>query len=142
MIKTSSIGISGVPLAKTVRTKVFIEEQGFQNEFDEIDNYAFHVVFMDGNKPVATGRTFPKEGSKETYLIGRIAVMPEYRKEHVGSKVVTALEEYIKKVGGKEAELSSQVQAMPFYSKLGYKQYGEIYYDEFCPHQSMIKKLI
>ena len=34
--------------AKEIREKVFIEEQGFQSEFDEIDGRAAHLVAFDG----------------------------------------------------------------------------------------------
>lgn len=42
-----------------IRQKVFVEEQGFQNEFDDIDYTAVHfVVFNDWDKPIATCRVF------------------------------------------------------------------------------------
>ena len=33
-----------------VRTQVFIEEQGFSNEFDEMDQTAHHLLFLDDEK--------------------------------------------------------------------------------------------
>lgn len=36
--------------------------------------------------------------------------------------------------------LHAQVQAKPFYEKLGFKAYGEIDCDEFCPHTWMKKR--
>ncbi len=30
--------------AKIIRKQVFMEEQGFKNEFDDIDNISFHIV--------------------------------------------------------------------------------------------------
>ena len=38
--------------AKTIRRAVFMEEQGFQEEFDEIDGQAGHLVMFDGALPV------------------------------------------------------------------------------------------
>ena len=35
--------------------------------------------------------------------------------------------------------LHAQLQAKPFYEKLGFKAYGEIDYDEDCPHTWMKK---
>ena len=32
---------------RSVRQCVFIEEQGFSNEFDEIDETAHHLLFLD-----------------------------------------------------------------------------------------------
>ena len=33
--------------AKDIRIKVFMKEQGFENEFDEIDNLCHHIVAFD-----------------------------------------------------------------------------------------------
>ena len=60
-----------------VRKAVFMEEQGFQQEFDDVDDRAYHVLIQDGERPVATGRLFTEDG--ETYLIGRVAVLSAYR---------------------------------------------------------------
>ena len=37
----------------------------------------------------------------------------------------------------KTAELSAQVYAIKFYEKLGYKSYGDIYYDAGIEHKTM-----
>lgn len=44
-----------------IRTLVFVEEQGFKDEFDSIDETATHLVMFDGDNPVAVGRFFPSE---------------------------------------------------------------------------------
>ena len=123
---------------KSIRTAVFIEEQGFKDEFDTTDNNCFHVVIYDGVKPVATCRYF-KEG--ENYHIGRVAIVKEYRGHHLGNKIMSIAEEEISKLGGKTIEVSAQVRVKPFYNKLGYKEIGNIYYDEHCEHIRMIKEL-
>ncbi len=38
-----SRGLDALPLAKELRRKVFITEQGFQNEFDDMTAPAWHV---------------------------------------------------------------------------------------------------
>lgn len=40
--------------AKTIREAVFIKEQGFKDEFDEIDDVAKHVLLFEGDIPVGT----------------------------------------------------------------------------------------
>ena len=80
-----------------VRKAVFMEEQGFQQEFDDVDDRAYHVLIQDGERPVATGRLFTEDG--ETYLIGRVAVLSAYRGQHLGEHVVTALEQQAKACG-------------------------------------------
>lgn len=78
---------------------------------------------------------------QKNYHIGRIAILKEYWKFHLGGTIIKKLEDHIKEVGGNKIQLSSQVSAKKFYSKLGYKEEGNEYLDEFCPHIKMIKKL-
>ena len=49
------------PEAILIRREVFMEEQGFQNEFDDIDSMATHLVLFDGDTPAAVCRFFPGE---------------------------------------------------------------------------------
>ena len=76
--------------AKKLRQLIFVEEQGFENEFDEIDECANHVVVYQENWGIATGRMDVEEG--KTMILGRIAVIKEYRGTGLGSKVVKSLE--------------------------------------------------
>ena len=115
-----------------VRKAVFMEEQGFQQEFDDVDDRAYHVLIQDGERPVATGRLFTEDG--ETYLIGRVAVLSAYRGQHLGEHVVTALEQQAKACGAK-----CITRAAGFYEKLGYTKTEEYHMDEFCPHVTMRK---
>ncbi len=125
--------------AKMIREKVFVEEQGFEEEFDDIDEYAKVLVFYDNAKPIGICRYF-KTG--DTYHIGRIAVLPEYRGIGLGSEIVRAAEKEIIAEGGTEAELSAQRRAEGFYTKLGYAPEGESYYEEYCEHIRMRRKLV
>ena len=121
-----------------IRTEVFIKEQGFKDEFDETDKTCSHIVLYDNEKPVATCRYF-KEG--EIYHIGRVAIIKEYRGQHLGNKIMQIAENEIKKDGGKQIEVSAQVRVSDFYKKLGYKQTGDTYFDEYCEHIRMVKTL-
>lgn len=133
-------GLENSQQAADIRKAVFVDEQGFQNEFDDIDNDAYHaVLFTDDKTPVACGRLFTSDG--KTYTIGRVAVIKEYRKKGLGEKIVTALESKARELGGIETELSAQVRAKGFYEKLGYSPFGDEYLDEYCPHISMKKAL-
>ncbi len=126
--------------AKNIRKKVFIEEQGFKNEFDETDNCCIHFLLYKDGTAAATGRMFTEDGGK-SYHIGRIAVLKEYRKFHLGSAIMN---EMIKKAKELNAELiivSAQCRVSEFYEKLGFIKTGSIYMDEFCPHIRMELKL-
>ena len=126
--------------AVRIREAVFVEEQGFQDEFDEIDSYAKHLVLFDGEKSIAVCRFFR---DKETgdFTVGRIAVLKEYRGQNIGTKVLKAAEEAIKNEKGSKICLHAQLQAKDFYGEQGYLQYGDTDYEEFCPHIWMCKKL-
>lgn len=126
--------------AKKIREEVFVSEQGFQNEFDEIDNYAIHIVFYEKDMPVAVCRYY-KDKEKNTYIIGRIAVLKAHRGKQLGQFILEVLEKNILSEGGNKISLSAQVQAQSFYSKYGYVAKGEVYMDENCPHICMEKIL-
>lgn len=126
--------------AKYIRTKVFVEEQGFKEEFDTDDKISTHLVMFDGEKAVAAGR-FYYDAARKEYIIGRLSVLKEYRSKGIGAKLVREAERLIENEGGKRISLHAQQRAMPFYEKLGYTAFGESDYDEDCPHQWMKKEL-
>lgn len=125
--------------AKIVRKTVFEDEQGLIDEFDKTDEIATHFVMFDENDmPIATCRVFPDEG-KDTYMLGRLAVIKEFRSKNLGSAMMREAENYVIKTDGKSLSLHAQCQASGFYSKQGYMTYGEIDYEQGCPHVWMRK---
>lgn len=126
--------------ARKIRTDVFITEQGFVDEFDEIDGRSLHFLLFKDDTAIATGRMFTDDNGK-SYHIGRVAVLKEYRKYHAGSEIVTAMIEKAKMLGAERAVLSAQCRVKDFYKKLGFTEVGDIYYDEYCPHIRMELKL-
>jgi len=121
-----------------IRTSVFIDEQGFKDEFDETDKTCTHIVLYNNEKPIATCRYF-KEG--ESYHIGRVAIIKEYREQGLGNKIMQIAETEIQNEGGQKIEVSAQVRVSGFYKKLDYNKIGDIYFDEYCKHIRMIKQL-
>ena len=69
--------------AKALREEVFVQEQGFQNEFGPEDDRCWSLVLYLDNRPIATGRIL--EIDPETYQIGRVAVKKEFRGKTVGT---------------------------------------------------------
>lgn len=121
-----------------IRNEVFVKEQKFENEFDDIDKISKHIVLYNDNKAVGTCRVFKEDNH---YVIGRVAVLINYRSGGYGKKLVIAAEEVIKSLGGSDIKISAQVRIKDFYQKLGYVMYGEEYLDEYCPHITMLKSI-
>lgn len=126
--------------AKHIRIQVFVNEQGFKNEFDSIDEFATHVVMYDNNTPVATCRLF-HDHDNHCYAIGRFAVIKEKRNCGYGSKLLNHACELVRTKNGRSLHLSAQVNAVPFYQRNGFITCGDEYLDEFCPHIHMKKDL-
>ena len=124
--------------AKNIRIEVFMKEQGFENEFDEIDNLCHHIVAFDEGKPIGTCRFF-KENNH--YTIGRVAVLKEYRNQHIGNLLLKSAEKEIKRIHGDVIVVHAQVRVSSFYEKQGYIQFGQIDDDEGVPHVWMKKKI-
>ena len=128
--------------SKEIREEVFVKEQGFEEEFDTIDNQALHLVAYDEmDRPLGTCRVF-KEDSDSIFFLGRLAVKKEFRSSGIGSELIFAAESAVRSKGGEYIHLHSQKRAMEFYKKCGYKEFGEEDLDEGCPHIWMKKHLI
>ena len=126
------------PDAMTVRVTVFVEEQGFHDEFDETDGVAVHfVAYADGN-PVGTCRVFAADGG---YILGRLAVVKPHRGLGFGKALLSAAETHVESIGGESLSLHSQLRASGFYAKCGYAPFGEPDEEEGCPHIWMKKRL-
>lgn len=91
-----------------------------REEFDEHDGPdTKYIVLLDEEFPVATCRLY--EIDEKSVMIGRVVVLPEYRKKGVGSLTVQEAEKWIRELGYQKAVLESRDVAVGFYEKLGYK---------------------
>jgi predicted GNAT family N-acyltransferase len=128
--------------ARMIRQKVFVDEQGYQHEFDDPDDpTAVHLVLYLDDKPIGTARLV--EVDPETYRVGRVAVLKEYRHQKVGTYLLKYLEVKVKTLGGRKMILGAQEDKVQFYMKNGYHldPNGEAYLDEGHPHVMMEKIL-
>lgn len=126
--------------ALALRQEVFCDEQHFQDEFDEIDDRASHLVLYEETLPVACGRCFAEE-DPACWHLGRLAVKKAFRGRGLGRLVLIVMEIKAVESGAKTTRLSAQMQAVPFYEKCGYHTVGESYLEENCPHILMEKDL-
>ena len=128
------------PEAKALREAVFVKEQGFQGEFDDVDKTCTHGVLFDGDQPVACSRFFPGDAPQK-YILGRICVDKSRRGTGLGSVVVEESEKAVAALGGQSVILHAQCRAQHFYHTLGYQEYGPVEDEEGVPHQWMRKKI-
>lgn len=131
---------SGFEQAAAIRQAVFVEEQGFHNEFDETDETCLHCVICDGEQPSPPAGVC--QGRRKRPLDHRpVAVSLNYRGQHQGNAVMNAMLKHLSEQGVREVEISAQCRAAGFYEKLGFRSTGETHMDEYCPHVTMLKTL-
>ena len=95
-----------------------------RQEFDEHDTpETKYIVITDRDFPIATARIYPLEEGK--IMLGRVVVLPEYRRMGIGTMVVRACEEWAEELGFEKAVLESRDNKIEFYEKLGYRITGE-----------------
>lgn len=128
-----------------VRSKVFVDEQQVPLDL-EIDGYdaspeaCRHWLVLDGSEPAAAGRWIPY-GDGQAKL-QRIAVYKHYRGQGLGMLLVEAMERDAAERGCAESILDAQVQAEPFYKKLGYRTISEeTFLDAGIEHVRMSKRI-
>lgn len=122
--------------AYDVRRRVFQDEQGVpaDEEFDADDEIALHVIALDGETVVGTGRLFFPPGHAK---IGRMAVLKEYRGRGVGRMLLEALMDEAARQGATHVVLHAQVQALGFYERCGFVAVGQVFDEAGIPHRRM-----
>lgn len=123
-----------------IRKDVFMIEQNVSviEELDNLDYDAKHFLIESNGIFVGTARIVYKE---DYALIGRVAILKQYRKHGYGKQLIKHLIDVIRSEHIKTIRLGAQVQALPFYNKLGFIQYGDMYLDANIEHYDMELKL-
>ena len=126
-----------------LRMEVFVEEQGVpaEEELDAWDVTATHVLarLAGDGQIIGTARLLDYGEGKA--VIGRVAVHKDFRGQGVGAILMRFVEGIAAAQGFRHLELGAQCYAIPFYEKLGYTAYGEIYLDCAIEHRHMSKDL-
>ncbi len=126
--------------AKKIRTEVFIQEQGFQEEFDENDSKSVHVTIYVDNEIAGCARMFCDEDKTMIHL-GRIALRKKFRNQGLGRYLIGCCEKYYEGMDVTSFALDAQCRKQGFYEKLGYNPIGEVFEEEGVPHIRMIKRV-
>lgn len=119
-----------------IRKTVFMIEQNVDviEELDDKDYEALHYLVSDNDVMVATARVYFEN---DTAVIGRVAVLEEYRKKGYASFVIKEIIKVIKNTDCKVIHIGAQTQALGFYEKLGFKVSGGAYLDANIEHYPM-----
>ncbi len=130
--------------ALALRLTVFVEEQAvpLEEERDEADETALHflVLHPETQESLATGRMMAyQEGCqmRPVAKIGRVAVSKSMRGQGLGEWLMRQILNAIDAERFDQAILDAQVQALPFYEKLGFMAEGDEFLDAGIPHYRM-----
>ncbi len=121
-------------LARPVRERVFVEEQGVPREleWDDWDARSEHAVAFDAQGgAIGTARLLP-DGH-----VGRMAVLAPWRGKRVGSALLEALLERAKARGMPSVRLNAQIRAAGFYRRFGFAVTGPEFVEAGIPHVEM-----
>jgi len=137
MIEIKRFTIEDKSLAEqafSIRRKVFVDEQGVdQNlEYDKEDQSKHYLLLLAG-KPIAAARW--RETDKGIKL-ERFAVLPEFRNRGFGDIILEEVLQDVKLLG-KTIYLHSQVRAVPFYERNGFRKEGDMFVEAGIEHYFM-----
>jgi predicted GNAT family N-acyltransferase len=123
---------------KLVREAVFIREQGIsvELEWDGLDAECIHVLAADAMlHPIGTARLLP-DG-----IVGRMAVIKEWRRQGVGSALMKQLLDEARDRQIRQVTLNAQVYVAALYRKFGFQAVGEEFMEAGIPHLRMANRL-
>ena len=127
--------------AHDIRTRVFVQEQHVpvEEELDEYEKSSRHYLASLNGKVSGTARwRVPDLGIK----LERFAVLKEFRNKGVGSALVEFVLKEIHdqpEYKNRQIYLHSQLDAMPLYSKFGFRKTGNMFEEAGIKHYKMIK---
>lgn len=119
---------------RRVRARVFVAEQGVPEhlEWDGRDSEAVHLI-AETASGAAIGTARLLAGGR----LGRMAVLPDYRGQGVGSALLRYALLLARQQGIGTLRLNAQIQVMPFYQRFGFVTVGERFEEAGIPHQAM-----
>ena len=124
-----------------VRRAVFIDEQGVSEaeEMDGRDAEALHLVALTANGRVVGTCRLLQTGTK--IKLGRVAVLPEARRQGIALDLLRAGDEHGRALGGQRAVLGAQTYAIGLYEQAGYTVCSDTFLDAGIEHVWMEKRL-
>jgi len=131
------IGPGGdISVSAEIRKTVFVGEQGIplEDEMDEYDAIAWHIVLCEDGVPVGSGRIYMEDGAA---VLGRVAVLKEKRRQGYATMICRELIKVARREKATLVTLHSQSYAAELYDKLGFVRVGEAFLEEGIEHIRM-----
>ena len=96
-----------------------------RQEFDDHDGpETKYIVVTDNDFPIATARMYPLD--EKRMMIGRVVVLPEYRRLGIGTMVVSECEVWAEELHFAKAVVESRENKVEFYEQMLYEPCGEV----------------
>ena len=111
--------------AAEIRRAVFMNEQGFKDEFDETDKFAAHIVLYDGETPA--GFLIYAYGGDQADIV-TFGVVPEYRGKGFSDALLNGSFAFLKIRNVDRVFLEVAVDnphAISLYRRTGFEQIGK-----------------
>ena len=125
-----------------LRRTVFIDEQNVPEhiEMDGEEGRCTHVLATIDGTPVGAARFYYADDYAK---IQRVCVLKDHRGTGVGADIIRFIvDEIDKEDRTRRVRLGAQIQALDFYRKLGFTEFGEIYLDADIEHKEMERVLV
>jgi len=119
-----------------IRKTVFVEEQNCPPELEwENEEVSTHFLALRNNVPCGACRWRKTDAG---YKLERFAVLKEYRGKGIGQALVAKVLEDLPQ-DADYIYLNAQLDAMPLYSKFGFKAEGPQFEEAGIQHFKMVK---
>jgi predicted GNAT family N-acyltransferase len=140
-IKTCLFDHEGAAIRR-IRTSVFQEEQGIDPalEWDGLDQQSVHLIATVRGDSAGVARLREIPGSSHLKL-ERLAVLPAYRRQGIGAKIVQTAIAYSQSQGYTTLLLHAQLPTVEFYKQLGFTAVGEPFEEAAIAHLKMEQTL-
>ena len=123
----------------SIRDVVFVGEQGVDPDLerDGLDSKAIHYIAFGPDRALGTARVIKQD---DRFKFQRVAVLGEARGTGLGAALMRFMMDDLARSPDADSRhffLSSQVQAVPFYEKLGFSIVSDEYMEAGIPHRDM-----
>ncbi len=117
-----------------------IEQNSIYRDLDNKDKNAYHVMVIDNGELCAYARVLDRGVTYDDVCISRVITLK--RKKGYGRVLIeNAIEVAKNKFNASSITIGAQVQALVFYQKCGFKEYGDTFMEDGILHIHMNLKL-